>query len=117
MLGNPYEYLVSAREVGSVPHLLDTYISRIPYPAADNWPTHVAGHPPAILLFFVGLVKVGLGGDFAAGMVVTVLAASTAVAVLVTMRALGAEDWARRAAPFLVLTPAAVFMAVSADAV
>ena len=37
-------------------------------------------------------------------------------AVLVTLRALGAEALARRAAPFLVLTPAAVFMAVSADA-
>jgi hypothetical protein len=48
--------------------------------------------------------------------VVTVLAASTAAAVLVALRALGAEDVARRAAPFLVLTPAAVFMAVSADA-
>ena len=70
-----------------------------------------------MLLFFVGLVKLGLGGDFAAGIVVTVLAATTAVAVLVTLRALGAEEWARRAAPFLVLTPAAVFMAVSADAV
>jgi len=116
VLGNPYEYLVTAREVDSVPHLLDTYISRIPYAADDNWPTHVAGHPPATLLFFVGLVKVGLGGDFAAGTVVTVLAATTVVAVLVTLRALDAEQWARRAAPFLVLTPAAVFMAVSADA-
>jgi methylthioxylose transferase len=116
VLGNPYEYLQTARYVGSVPHLVDTYISRIPYVADDNWPTHVAGHPPATLLFFVGLVRVGLGGDFAAGMVVTVLAATTVVAVLVTLRALDAEIWARRAAPFLVLTPAAVFMAVSADA-
>ena len=76
------------------------------------WP----GTCPATLLFFVGLVRVGLGGDFAAGMVITVLAATTVVAVLVTLRALNAERWARRAAPFLVLTPAAVFMSVSADA-
>jgi methylthioxylose transferase len=116
VLGNPYEYLETARSVGSVSHLLDTYISRIPYSAADNWPTHVAGHPPATLLFFVGLDRVGLGGDFAAGLIVTVLAATTVVAVLVTLRALGAERWARLAAPFLVLSPAAVFMAVSADA-
>jgi hypothetical protein len=114
-LGNPYEYLRTARQVGSVHTLLETYVDRIPYAAADNWPTHVAGHPPAMLLFFVGLVKVGLGGDLAAGVVVTVLAASTAVAVLVTLRALDVEDVARRTAPFLVLTPAAVFMAVSAD--
>ncbi len=115
-LGNPYEYLRTAREVGNVHTLLETYVDRIPYAASDNWPTHVAGHPPGALLFFVGLVKVGLGGDLAAGVVVTVLAATTAVAVLVALRALDAEDVARRAAPFLVLTPAAVFMAVSADA-
>ena len=116
VLGNPYEYLRTARGVGDVPHLLSTYVERIPYTAEDNWPTHVAGHPPGTLLFFVGLVRVGLGGDFAAGMVVTVLSATTVVAVLVTLRALDAEEWGRRAAPFLVLTPAAVFMAVSADA-
>jgi hypothetical protein len=115
-LGNPYEYLRTARGVGNVHTLLQTYVDRIPYAAGDNWPTHVAGHPPGTLLFFVGLVRVGLGGDLAAGVVVTVLAASTAVAVLVALRALAAEELARRAAPFLVLTPAAVFMAVSADA-
>ena len=117
VLGNPYEYLETAREVHDVPLLLSEYIDRIPYSAADNWPTHVAGHPPATLLFFVGLVRIGLGGDLAAGLVVIALAASVTAAVLVTLRALGAEELARRAAPFLVLTPAAVFMAVSADAV
>src|SRR3954447_759913 len=115
-LGNPYEYLRTAGDVGSVHTLLRTYVDRIPYGTEHSWPTHVAGHPPGTLLFFVGLVKLGLGGDLAAGVVVSVLAATTALAVLVTLRALDAEDVARRAAPFLVLTPAAVFMAVSADA-
>ncbi|WP_372735200.1 hypothetical protein [Nocardioides sp.] len=114
-LGNPYEYLRSARAVDDVAGLLGTYVSRIPIDSVDAWPTHVAGHPPGALLFFVGLDRVGLGGDFAAGMVVTLMAASSAAAVLVTLRALGAESVARVAAPFLVLTPAAVFMAVSAD--
>jgi hypothetical protein len=117
VLGNPYEYLETARSVDDVSVLLDTYVNRIPYAADDNWPTHVAGHPPAMLLLFVVLVRLGLGGDLAAGVVVTLIAASVAAAVLVTLRALGAESLARRAAPFLVLTPAAVFMAVSADAV
>ena len=39
------------------------------------------------------------------------------MAVLVTLRRLGAEDVARRVAPFLVLAPAAIWVAVSADAV
>ncbi|SDD75742.1 hypothetical protein [Nocardioides lianchengensis] len=116
VLGSDYEYLPSAREVTDVPALLDGYVARIPMDAANNWPTHPAGHPPLALLFFVGLVKVGLGGDLVAGLVVIVLAATTAPAVLTTLRTLGSEVVARRAAPFLVLTPAAVFMAVSADA-
>ncbi|WP_122817861.1 hypothetical protein [Nocardioides pantholopis] len=116
VLGNDYEYLPTAREVDDVGALLRGYVDRIPYAHEDNWPTHVAGHPPGALLFFVLLVRVGLGGDLAAALVVVALAATTALAVLTTLRALDAEDVARRAAPFLVLTPAAVFMAVSADA-
>ena len=116
VLGNPYEYLETARETDDVGRMLDTYVDRIPYSAEDNWVTHVAGHPPGALLFFVGLVRVGLGGDLQAGLVVTAIAATIAPAVLVTLRALDAEVPARRAAPFLVLTPAAVFLAVSADA-
>lgn len=117
VLGNPFEYLRVAREVDDVPALLRGYLDRVPEDAPRAWPTHVAGHPPVTLLLFVGLVRVGLGGDLAAGLVVTALAASLAPAVLTTLRTLGAEDVARRGAPFLVLTPAAVFLAVSADAV
>lgn len=117
-LGNSHEYLPTARAVGDVGALLRGFVDRIPYAAAPaNWPTHVAGHPPGMLLFFVLLVRVGLGGSLAAGVVVTVIAASIAPAVLLTLRALDAEGAARAAAPFLVFTPAAVFLAVSADAV
>ncbi len=59
----------------------------------------------------------GWAGSFAAGLVVTVIGATTVVSVLALLRTLDAERLARRAAPFLVLSPAAVFMAVSADAV
>lgn len=116
VLGNPYEYLETARETDDIGLMLDTFVDRIPYEADDNWVTHVAGHPPGALLFFVGLVRLGLGGDLQAGLVVTAIAATVAPAVLVAVRTLGHEQLARRAAPFLVLTPAAVFLAVSADA-
>ena len=93
-------------------------MARIPFSAgADHWPIHVAGHPPAATLFFVGLVQLGLGSSFAAGCVVTVIGCTTPVAVLVTMRRLDAEASARRAVPFLVLAPAAIWVAVSGDAV
>ncbi|GAB2768885.1 hypothetical protein GCM10027020_22420 [Nocardioides salsibiostraticola] len=116
VLGNPFEYLGTAREIDNIPLMLETYVDRIPYSATDNWVTHIAGHPPGAVLFFIGLVKVGLGGDFVAGIVVTLIAATTALAVMSTLRTLGSESLARLAAPFLVFTPAAVFMAVSADA-
>jgi hypothetical protein len=111
------EYLPTARSVDSVGALLDEYVDRIPVDAEANWPIHVAGHPPLMLLFFVGLVRLGLGGDLTAGMVVTVIAATIPLAVLTALRALGAGDVAHRAVLFLVFTPAAVFLAVSADAV
>ncbi|MFJ9387524.1 hypothetical protein ACIRON_01800 [Nocardioides sp. NPDC101246] len=118
VLGNPTEYLETARSVDDVPGLLREYVSRIPYDApTGNWPVHIAGHPPGMVLFFVLLVKVGLGGDLAAGLVVTMIAATLPLAVMTTVRALGAEDAARAAAPYLVLSPSAVFLAVSADAV
>jgi len=117
ILGTPYEYLRTARRTTDLHATLQEFVSRIPYAAIPhNWPVHVAGHPPGALLFFVVLVRIGLGSGFAAGIVVTLFAASTAVAVLVTGRALGAERLVRRAAPFLVLGPAAIWQCVSADA-
>jgi hypothetical protein len=122
ILDTEYEYLDTARATTDLPATLREYVSRIPYDglpdtiANANWPVHIAGHPPGALTFFVLLDRIGLGSGFAAGMVVTLLAASTAVAVLVTLWLLGAEITARREAPFLVLGPAAIWQAVSADA-
>lgn len=117
VLGKRDSYLPSARAVTDVSSLLHGYIDRIPVGSPHAWPTDPAGHPPLALLFFVGLVKLGLGGSFVAGMVVSVVAATAPLAVLVTLRSLGSERAARLAAPFLALTPAAVFLAVSGDAV
>ncbi len=121
-LNHSYEYLATARTIDDVPAFLSEFVSRIPIDSvdaagvSDNWPTHVAGHPPGATLFFIVLDRVGLAGGFVAGSIVILIAASTAAAVLVTLRALGAEAGARRVAPFLVLTPAAIWMGVSGDA-
>lgn len=115
VLTTDYEYLQTAREVTDLPDFFDGWVARIRY-GPDNLPVHIAGHPAGALLFFVVLTRVGLGGGLAAGLVVTALAATTAVAVLVTLRTLGAEELARRAAPFLVFGPAAIWQSVSADA-
>lgn len=110
-----YDYLLTARAMTDVPAALATWVDRIPIDDPDNWTVHVAGHPPLATLIFVALVRVGLGGSLATGLVVTALGATAPPAVLVTLRTLGAEVAARRAAPYLVLSPAALFVAVSAD--
>lgn len=117
VLDGDLEYLQTARATTDLPATLATYVSRIPHDAPlGNWPSHVAGHPAGALSFFVLLVRVGLGSGFAAGMVVVLIASTTAAAVLVTLRRLDAEGLARVAAPFLVFGPAAIWQAVSADA-
>jgi hypothetical protein len=110
------DFLLVARSQPGISPLLHEFVSRIPL-GPDSWPTHVAGHPPGALLFFVLLVRVGLGGSLAVGIVVTLLASTVPVAVLTTLRVLGDEPAARLAAPFVVLAPAAIWEAVSGDAV
>ncbi len=116
VMTNDDEYLVTARAITDVPAMLHDYVDRIPKSHPDNWLIHVAGHPPGAVLFHVALVRVGLGGDLVAALVIAAVAASIPLATLVTVRTLGSEPLARLAAPFLVLTPSAVFLAVSADA-
>lgn len=115
ILNHRYEYLGTARAVTDFAATLSEYVERIPYAHEDNWPVHIAGHPPGALLFFYVLVRVGLGSGLAAGLVVIVMGATIPVAVLGAMRALGAEGFARRAAPLLVFTPAAIWIGVSGD--
>jgi hypothetical protein len=110
-----YEYLQEVDRVEGVGHLLRTFTDHVPLDAPDNWVPHVAGHPPGALLSYVLLYRAGLGGGAWAAAYTVTVAASAAAAVLVTVRALCGEEQARRAAPFVVLSPAAVWLAVSAD--
>jgi hypothetical protein len=116
ILDNRTEYLGTARAVTDFAETLRIYIDHIPIDSPDNWPVHIAGHPPGALLFFVVLVRLGLGSALASGIVITLIAGTTALAVMSTARRFGAEDLARRAAPFLTIGPAALWMCVSADA-
>lgn len=110
------EYLRSVGRFDDIPAALAGFTRHILLHSPDNWPAHVAGHPPASTLTFVLLDRAGLGGGgWAAGWCV-VTGATAGVAVLVAVRALAGETLARRAAPFLVLAPAAVWQGVSADA-
>ncbi|MEV7426403.1 hypothetical protein [Streptomyces sp. NPDC091212] len=110
-----YEYLRGVPRFTDIPATIREFTQHIPGGVPGSWQPHVAGHPPGAVLTFVGLDRIGLGGGGWAGAFCIVTGSSVAAAVLVTLRALGAERIARTAAPFLVLAPAAVWVGTSAD--
>ncbi|MGA4788584.1 hypothetical protein [Nocardia sp. AB354] len=111
-----HEYLHEVGGVHDIPAMLRGFSARILDYQPDSWTTHVSGHPPGALLVFVWMDRIGLGGGAWASTLCVVVGCSASMAVLVAMRALGAESRARAAAPYLALAPAAIWLAVSADA-
>ncbi|MFD0598820.1 hypothetical protein ACFQZ4_46390 [Catellatospora coxensis] len=109
------EYLTEVPGVTDIPAMLHGFTDRILDFQPDSWTTHVSGHPPGALLMFVWLDRIGLGGGGPAAVVCVLAGAAAAVAVPVTLRALGDEHAARASMPFLVLLPGAVWVGVSAD--
>lgn len=109
------EYLRVIGRFHDIPATLGDFTHHILGHSPTSWPAHIAGHPPAATVTFVLLDRIGLGGGAWAGVWCVVTGAAAASAVLVTVRALAGEALARRAAPFLVLAPAAVWVGCSAD--
>lgn len=110
-LTSRYEYLAAVGRAEHAPGgFLRTFVAVLP-----GYPTHVKGHPPGLLLVLTGLDRIGLGGATAAAVLVIAGGALVGPATLVALRAVAGEATARAAAPFLVLTPAAVWVATSAD--
>jgi hypothetical protein len=112
---NEYARPETVARFADLGHAVRTFTEHILKEAPDNWPAHIAGHPPGAVLTFVGLDRAGLGGGAWAAVFCLTVGGSAAVAALVALRALGGEEWARRAAPYLVLGPWAVWAGVSAD--
>lgn len=102
-LGSSFDYLAGVHRVGSAGGFLRHFTERI-----GTYPTHVRGHPPGMVVGLAFLHRIGLGGT--GPLLVACLAggALTTVAVLITVRAVVGEPWARRTAPFLVLAPTTV---------
>uniref|UniRef100_UPI00055C4280 hypothetical protein n=1 Tax=Streptomyces sp. NRRL S-325 TaxID=1463899 RepID=UPI00055C4280 len=114
-LTTKHEYLRVIDRFDDIGAALRGFTDHIVIGPPGNWPAHVAGHPPGATLTFVGLDRIGLGGGAWAGTWCIVLGGTAAAAVLVALRALTGEHLARRAAPFLVLAPFAVWTGTSAD--
>jgi methylthioxylose transferase len=105
------EYLADVAKVGSPGVFLSTFTDHI-----RDYGTHVQGHPPGMLLLLWGLDRVGLGGSGWAAVLCIGGGAAAVPAVLITVREVASETWARRAAPFVALAPAAIWIATTADA-
>jgi len=115
-LTRPDEYLSELPRISGLSGFLRTFNDSVPIDSVDPWTTHVSSHPPAALAPFWLLDRIGLsGGSWAAALCILV-GASAVAAALITVRSLGDESMARNLAPFLVLSPAAIWVGVSADA-
>lgn len=104
------------RFTGGPGNLLHTFAGRVSGGGPQQWATHVGGHPPGALLTFWTLDRLGLGGGGWAAALCVAGGALAVPAVLLTVRSVADERIARAAAPFLVVAPAAVWIAASADA-
>ncbi len=102
---------IDAMGIGSYLDMFTDFIVGEP-----RWATHTAGHPPLATLAFVLLARAGLDGAGWASAVCIAGGAAAAPAVLSTLRQLAGEELGRRAAPYIVLAPAAIWIATSADA-
>ena len=111
-LTSDVDYYADIARVVSPGEFLKTFVDNVP-----SFATHSRAHPPGMLLILWALERVGLGGLWPAALLEISVGALAVPAVLVTAREMAGERSARDAAPFLVLAPAALWVATSADAV
>ena len=111
VLGNRRAYLPTARSIDSPAYFLATFTERL-----DGYPTHVKGHPPGATLAHWLVDALGGGRGDVMTATFLVVAASAAPAALIALDRVAGRPAARRAAPFVGLAPAAVWVASSPDA-
>lgn len=90
---------------------LSSFVDRI-----GDYAVHTQAHPPGLLLILWVLSRAGLHAPFWEAALEITGGAAAVPAVLVAVREVAGTPAGRRAAPFLVLAPAAMFVATSADA-
>ena len=106
------EYGDDVPTVAAAPgHFLRTFTRDI-----GEYQIHVRGHPPGMVLILAGMDRAGLHGPGWEAALVIAAGGLAAAGALVAARDVAGEDVARRAAPFVMLAPAAIWVATSADA-
>jgi methylthioxylose transferase len=107
----PSDYLAEVQRAGDPLAFVSSFLDR-----AGQLTTHASVHPPGLIALLAALREVGLHGEWMLAAIVLGGAALAPAAALVAARELAGEAVARRAAPFVTLAPAAVWVATSADA-
>jgi hypothetical protein len=110
-LRRPGEYLAVLPDVNSLADFLAHFTERL-----AEYPVHVQGHPPGFVVLAWFLRGIGLPGPGPVALLCLAGGAAAAPLVLITVRAVAGTECARRAAPFVALSPAAIWVATSADA-
>lgn len=117
-LSGEHEYLAVVDRIEGPGHFLETFVERL-----DGYPIHVQGHPPGMPLLLWGMDRLGMAGTgWTAGLVLAGAALATSATLLAVRSVAGGNDLAagehvaRRAAPFVALAPAAVWLGTTADA-
>jgi len=109
------QYLRDVPRITDIGTMLRVFTTHIIDGQPHHWITQVSGHPPGTLLVFVWLSRLGLTGGGWAGITCLLVGCLAAVAVPLTLRALGDESAARAVLPFTVLFPGALNLGISAD--
>ncbi|MDZ7732151.1 MAG: hypothetical protein U5R31_02765 [Acidimicrobiia bacterium] len=105
------EYLLEVPGIDSPGQFLEEFTTNL-----DGYVVHVRSHPPGFLLLLWFLDAVGLGGTGSAAVLCIGGGAAAGLAVLLAVRDVAGAAAARRAAPFVALAPAAIWIATTADA-
>lgn len=109
------QYLRDVPRITDIGTMLRVFTTHILDGRPHHWITQVSGHPPGALLVFVWLSRLGLNGGGWAGVTCLLVGCLAAVAVPLTLRALGDDSAARAVLPFTVLFPGALNLGISAD--
>ena len=98
------QYLQTVPQIHDLGTFLSTFTDRI-----AGYNVHTQGHPPGMVVFLWVLDRLGFGGLHWYAALVYAGGGVSVVATLVAARDVAGEAVARRAAPFLVLAPAAIW--------
>lgn len=111
-LTSRYEYLAGLPAMGDHPLAWLRGFTR----ALPAYPEHVKGHPPLPMLILWALDHIGLHGPVPAAFLLVGAGCAAPPAIAATLSVIAGRAFARRALPFLVLSPTAMFVATSMDA-